>query len=221
MNTTTENTTEPTYWLFTSSDDNLAPTYQIAYKGTLEEIQHLIGYQETQEYLTLTPTHLRKTNNNNPWMRATLTLGADILPLYAIDKQQHKPLDALAGESASIGEHLPYYVASEYDQLETEKIRILTKPTRETDPCTITFFEGSLNPDTEHTPETVFAAYIRNYQQHNRTILEVVSGEHPETVHLRHGSYEKNYTHIIPVKHARRLPGAEDVNRYRCAHLSP
>lgn len=73
MNTTTENTTEPTYWLFTNPDDNLTPNYQIAYKGTLEEIQHLIGYQETQEYLTLTPTHLRKNNKNNPWMRATLT----------------------------------------------------------------------------------------------------------------------------------------------------
>ena len=154
-------------------------------------------------------------------MRATLTLGVDVLPLFAFDNQQHKTLDALAGESASIGEHLPYYVAAEYDQLETEKIRILTKLTRETDPCPITFFEGSLNPDTEHTPETVFAAYIRNYQQHNRTMIEVATGEHPETVHLRHGSYDKNTTHTIPASHAQPLPGAEDVNRYRCAHLAP
>lgn len=218
MNTT--DTAEPTWWLFTSPDDDLVPAYQVAYTGTLKEIQGLLGYQATQEYLTITPTHLRKTSKN-PWMRLTLTLGVDLLPLYAIDNQQHKTLDELAGESARIGEHLPYYVAEEYDKLDTQKIRILTKPTRETDHCPITFFEGSLGPDTSHTPETVFNAYIRNYQRRNRAILEVAFGEQPETLALCHGSYDKNTTQIIPAKHAQPLPGATDVNRYRCAHLKP
>jgi len=35
MNTTIENTTEPTWWLFTDPDDNLAPNYQIAYDYSL------------------------------------------------------------------------------------------------------------------------------------------------------------------------------------------
>lgn len=221
MNTTTNHATENTWWLFTNPNNDLVPTYQVAYTGTLEEIQALIGYQATQEYLTITPTHLRKTNTT-PWMRATLTLGADILPLYAINNQRHKPLDALAGESATIGEHLPFYVAAEYDTLDTQKIRILTTATRETGPCPITFFEGSLNPDnTGHTPETVFNAYLSNYQRRNRTILEVASGENPETMTLRHGYYDKNTTQVIPAAHAQPLPGATDVNRYRCAHLAP
>ena len=216
----TINTTEPTWWLFTSPDDDLAPTYQVAYTGTLKEIQNLLGYQATQKYITLTPTHLRKTSTS-PWMRATLTLGTDILPLYAIDNQQHKPLDALAGESATIGEHLPFYVAAEYDALNTQKVRILTTPARETGPCPITFFEGSLDPDTRHTPETVFNTYLRNYQRRNHTILEVTSGDNTETLALRHGSYDKNTTQVIPAAHAQPLPGATDVNRYRCAHLKP
>lgn len=216
----TTNTTEPTWWLFTSPNDDLVPTYQVAYTGTLKEIQGLLGYQATQEYLTLTPTHLLK-NNTSPWTRWTLTLGVDVLPLFAFDNQQHQTLDELAGESARIGEHLPYYVAEEYDLLDTQKIRILTKPTRETDHCPITFFEGSLDPDTRHTPETVFNAYLSNYQRRNRTILEVASGENPETLTLRHGSYDKNTTQVIPAAHAQPLPGATDVNRYRCAHLKP
>lgn len=88
MNTTTENTTEPTYWLFTDPDDNLAPNYQIAYKGTLEEIQHLIGYQATQEYLTLTPTHIPVNQHNTKDLPTTSTSK----PLRRQKPQNHKTL---------------------------------------------------------------------------------------------------------------------------------
>lgn len=202
------------YYLYTDPEPGtFTTTYNTQYYGTLEDIQRLLGYSPTRHYLYYDP-------ETHDMTRGVFIMGTTLTPLFAYKTKGNNSFDELVNRSVSNGWHTPFCDAKEFDNLGSEKIRVLNRAIREGETPPLTMFEGTIGAEVMN-PEDVFTAYVANVMEKTGEHYIITDPDYePEVVaglcQLPDGGfYDPDKVLRVPASKAQLFPIAADPTRYQ------